>query len=66
MKDQSNLNTDQFVYLLEFTTIISKHPGEDIYTWGWGGANGTFFEEGHSSVGKLVSCLLPLQQFIST
>lgn len=27
--------------------------GEDIYTWGWGGANGTFFEEGHSSGGQL-------------
>ncbi|VAH01849.1 unnamed protein product [Triticum turgidum subsp. durum] len=32
------------------TAVIS---GEDIYTWGWGGANGTFFEEGHSSGGQL-------------
>ncbi|CAO2149163.1 unnamed protein product [Urochloa humidicola] len=32
------------------TAIIS---GDDIYTWGWGGANGTFFEEGHSSGGQL-------------
>ncbi|KAK8941809.1 Ultraviolet-B receptor UVR8 [Platanthera guangdongensis] len=24
-----------------------------ICTWGWGGANGTFFEEGHSSGGQL-------------
>uniref|UniRef100_M8CC81 Ultraviolet-B receptor UVR8 n=1 Tax=Aegilops tauschii TaxID=37682 RepID=M8CC81_AEGTA len=32
---------------------ISKRSGEDIYTWGWGGANGTFFEEGHSSGGQL-------------
>ncbi|KAG0449757.1 hypothetical protein HPP92_027204 [Vanilla planifolia] len=24
-----------------------------IYTWGWGGANGTFFEDGHSSGGQL-------------
>jgi hypothetical protein len=40
------------------TAVIS---GGDIYTWGWGGANGTFFEEGHSSGGQLVSYLLPLQ-----
>nr|ABA94217.1 uvb-resistance protein uvr8, possible, putative, expressed [Oryza sativa Japonica Group] len=32
------------------TAVIS---GGDIYTWGWGGANGTFFEEGHSSGGQL-------------
>ncbi|PAN42969.1 hypothetical protein GQ55_8G196400 [Panicum hallii var. hallii] len=32
------------------TAVIS---GDDIYTWGWGGANGTFFEEGHSSGGQL-------------
>ncbi|CAM0906727.1 unnamed protein product [Alopecurus aequalis] len=32
------------------TAVIS---GEDIYTWGWGGANGTFFEEGDSSGGQL-------------
>ncbi|KQJ88287.1 ultraviolet-B receptor UVR8 [Brachypodium distachyon] len=32
------------------TAVIS---GEDIYTWGWGGANGTFFEEGQSSGGQL-------------
>lgn len=41
----------------------SKHPGDDIYTWGWGGANGTFFEEGHSSGGQLVSCFQPPQLF---
>uniref|UniRef100_J3N8W7 Uncharacterized protein n=1 Tax=Oryza brachyantha TaxID=4533 RepID=J3N8W7_ORYBR len=38
------------------TAVIS---GGDIYTWGWGGANGTFFEEGHSSGGQLVRNLLP-------
>ncbi|WOL09445.1 ultraviolet-B receptor UVR8 [Canna indica] len=27
--------------------------GGNIFTWGWGGANGTFFEEGHSSGGQL-------------
>ncbi|AQK57539.1 Regulator of chromosome condensation (RCC1) family protein [Zea mays] len=32
------------------TAVVS---GDDIYTWGWGGANGTFFEEGHSSGGQL-------------
>uniref|UniRef100_A0A0D9XSX3 Uncharacterized protein n=1 Tax=Leersia perrieri TaxID=77586 RepID=A0A0D9XSX3_9ORYZ len=32
------------------TAVIS---GGDIYTWGWGGADGTFFEEGHSSGGQL-------------
>ncbi|GJN25424.1 hypothetical protein PR202_gb13248 [Eleusine coracana subsp. coracana] len=32
------------------TAVIS---GDDIYTWGWGGANGTFFEDGHSSGGQL-------------
>ena len=43
---------------------ISKHLGGDIYTWGWGGANGTFFEEGHSSGGQLVSYLLSLQLLV--
>ncbi|TVU24709.1 hypothetical protein EJB05_27162, partial [Eragrostis curvula] len=32
------------------TAVIS---GDDIYTWGWGGANGTFIEDGHSSGGQL-------------
>jgi hypothetical protein len=36
--------------------IASPHSGDDVYTWGWGGANGTFFEDGHSSGGQLVSC----------
>lgn len=32
------------------TAVIS---GGNIFTWGWGGANGTFFEDGHSSGGQL-------------
>jgi len=49
-----------FSYTLSLCALSSsKHPGDDIYTWGWGGANGTFFEEGHSSGGQLVSCFLP-------
>ncbi|CAL9101685.1 unnamed protein product [Musa textilis] len=32
------------------TAVIS---GGSIFTWGWGGANGTFFEDGHSSGGQL-------------
>jgi len=43
------------------TAVIS---GGDIYTWGWGGANGTFFEGGHSSGGQLVSYLLSLQLLV--
>jgi hypothetical protein len=31
--------------------------GGSVFTWGWGGANGTFFEDGHSSGGQLVSFL---------
>ncbi|WCJ37752.1 Regulator of chromosome condensation (RCC1) family protein [Euphorbia peplus] len=27
--------------------------GGNIYTWGWGGSNGTFSDEGHSSGGQL-------------
>ncbi|KAJ0976031.1 hypothetical protein J5N97_017996 [Dioscorea zingiberensis] len=27
--------------------------GGTVYTWGWGGAQGTFFEDGHSSGGQL-------------
>ncbi|XP_039114294.1 ultraviolet-B receptor UVR8 isoform X3 [Dioscorea cayenensis subsp. rotundata] len=39
--------------------------GGNIYTWGWGGANGTFFEDGHSSGGQLghgndVDCFEPM------
>lgn len=50
--------------LIGLSLSTSKHPGDDIYTWGWGGANGTFFEEGHSSGGQLVSYFLPLQLFV--
>ncbi|XP_020103915.1 ultraviolet-B receptor UVR8 isoform X5 [Ananas comosus] len=32
------------------TAVIS---GRRVFTWGWGGANGTFFEDGHSSGGQL-------------
>ncbi|KAL0909012.1 hypothetical protein M5K25_023533 [Dendrobium thyrsiflorum] len=32
------------------TAVVSDG---NIFTWGWGGANGTFFEEGHSSGGQL-------------
>lgn len=29
-----------------------------VYTWGWGGAQGTFSEDGHSSGGQLVCSLV--------
>ncbi|XP_072973350.1 ultraviolet-B receptor UVR8 [Typha angustifolia] len=32
------------------TAVIS---GGNVFTWGWGGANGSFFEDGHSSGGQL-------------
>ncbi|XP_073117500.1 ultraviolet-B receptor UVR8 isoform X2 [Elaeis guineensis] len=32
------------------TAVIS---GGNVFTWGWGGASGTFFEDGHSSGGQL-------------
>ncbi|XP_074583428.1 ultraviolet-B receptor UVR8 [Curcuma longa] len=43
------------------TAVVSDGK---IFTWGWGGANGTFFEEGHSSAGQLghgddLDCIVP-------
>lgn len=49
------LNAYQWFLLFSMTIVECVLSGGNIYTWGWGGANGTFFEDGHSSGGQLVS-----------
>ncbi|KAJ3675637.1 hypothetical protein LUZ60_004679 [Juncus effusus] len=52
-----HVNSSLFKFPISQVSCGWKHTavvsGDNVFTWGWGGANGSFFDEIHSSGGQL-------------